>query len=88
MTHAERLAAMRARNQKPPRVPLPDVKAYWLARWAKAVENKNEIRTASESLANDSLVHGNDANVQPSKTPTVPQMRKGQIHPYTMEARD
>jgi hypothetical protein len=44
MTHADRLAAMRARNRKPQRVPLPDVKAYWLARWQRAVEKKEETK--------------------------------------------
>lgn len=44
MTHADRLAAMRARNRKPPRVPLPNVKAYWLARWQRAVEKKAETK--------------------------------------------
>jgi hypothetical protein len=49
MTHADRLAAMRAKYQKPPRVPLPDVKAYWLARWQKAVEKKDNAKTTKEN---------------------------------------
>ena len=50
MTHSERLAAMRARNQKQPRVPLPDVKAYWQARWQKATKPKEEMTLTIEQL--------------------------------------